>query len=307
MRQVTILEVSPRDGLQNEAVAFTTDQKLELIGRAIAAGARRIEVASFVHPGKVPRMADAEAVVAGLPDLKQMQYIGLVLNKRGYLRALATREGNRRGVDQVGFVAIATDTFGARNQGQTSEESVREGLDILRLARQDGVSAQATIAVAFGCPFEGEVDADRVIDIAKRLAEGEPAEIGLADTIGVGIPSQVTDLLGRMNEEIPHIRTRVHFHDTRHTGVANVWAAWLAGVDTIDASMAGLGGCPFAPNATGNVATEDVVYMLERAGVDTGLDLDELVDGAAWLEGILGRKAPSAVSHAGGFPVRTEA
>ncbi len=303
MRQVTILEVSPRDGLQNEAVAFSTPQKLDLIARAIRAGARRIEVASFVHPGKVPRMADAEAVVAGLPDLEHVQYIGLVLNKRGYLRALATRDGGRRGVDQVGFVAIATNTFGARNQGQTSEESVREGLDILRLARQDGISAQATIAVSFGCPFEGEVDAGRVIDIAKRLAEGEPAEIALADTIGVGIPSQVTDLLGRLKEEIPHIPTRVHFHDTRHTGVANVWAAWLAGVDTIDASMAGLGGCPFAPGATGNVATEDVVYMLERSGVETGLNLEALIDGAAWLEGILGRRAPSAVSHAGGFPV----
>lgn len=302
MRQVTILEVSPRDGLQNESVVFSTAQKLELIGRAVAAGARRIEVASFVHPGKVPQMADAEAVVAGLPDIKDVQYIGLVLNKRGYLRALATRDGNRRGVDQIGFVAIATDGFGRRNQGQTSGESVREGLDILRLARQDGISAQAMIAVAFGCPFEGEVEADRVIDIARRLAEGDPAEIGLADTIGVGIPSQVSDLLGRLNEEIPHIRTRVHFHDTRHTGVANAWAAWLAGVEVIDASMAGLGGCPFAPGATGNVATEDVVYMLERGGVDTGLDLDQLVDSAAWLEGILGRRAAGAVSHAGGFP-----
>lgn len=305
MRQVTILEVSPRDGLQNESVVFSTAQKLELIGRAIAAGARRIEVASFVHPGKVPRMADAEAVVAGLPDNGAVQYIGLVLNKRGYLRALATREGNRRGVDQVGFVAVATDTFGQRNQGQTSADSVREGLDILRLAKQDGISAQATIAVAFGCPFEGEVDPKHVIEIAKRLAEGEPAEIGLADTIGVGIPPQVSDLLGRLREEIPHIPTRVHFHDTRHTGVANAWAAWQAGVDSIDASMAGLGGCPFAPNATGNVATEDVVYMLERSGVVTGLDLDALVAGAAWLEGILGRRAPSAVSHAGGFPVPT--
>lgn len=304
MRQVTILEVSPRDGLQNESVVFSTAQKLELIDRAIAAGARRIEVASFVHPGKVPQMADAEAVVAGLPDLKGVQYIGLVLNKRGYLRALATRDGNRRGIDQVGFVAIATDSFGRRNQGQTSGESVREGLDILKLAKQDGISAQAMIAVAFGCPFEGEVDAGHVIDVAKRLAEGDPAEIGLADTIGVGIPSQVSDLLGRLNEEIPHIRTRVHFHDTRHTGVANAWAAWLAGVEVIDASMAGLGGCPFAPNATGNVATEDVVYMLERGGVDTGLDLDALVDSAAWLEGILGRRTASAVSHAGGFPAR---
>ncbi len=303
MRQVTILEVSPRDGLQNEKTFFSTAQKVELVERAVAAGARRIEVASFVHPGKVPQMADAEAVVAALPDIRDVQYIGLVLNKRGYLRALATREGGRRGVDQVGFVAVATDGFGRRNQGQTAAESVAEGIEILKLARRDGIGAQVTISVAFGCPFEGEVDPGHVIDMARRLAEAEPEEIGLADTIGVGVPSQVTDLLGRMNEAIPHIRSRVHFHDTRHTGVANAWAAWLAGVDVIDASMAGLGGCPFAPNATGNVATEDVVYMLERAGVDTGLDLGALVECAAWLEGILGRRAPSAVSHAGGFPV----
>jgi hydroxymethylglutaryl-CoA lyase len=303
MRPVTILEVSPRDGLQNEKTPFSTDQKLALIRRAIEAGARRIEAVSFVHPGKVPQMADAEAVVAALPDRADVQYIGLVLNKRGYLRALATREGNRRGVDQAGFVACATDTFGNRNQGQSADDSVREGLEILRLAQQDGISAQVTISVAFGCPFEGEVPADRVIDMAKRLAEGEPAEIALADTIGVAVPPQVTELVERLKEAVPHIPARVHFHDTRHTGVANAWAAYQAGADVIDASMAGLGGCPFAPNATGNVATEDVVYMLERAGVATGMDLPALIDGAAWLEGILGRKAPSAVSHAGGFPV----
>jgi hydroxymethylglutaryl-CoA lyase len=302
MRPVTILEVSPRDGLQNEAVAFSTAQKLALIGRAVAAGARRIEAVSFVHPDKVPRMADAEAVVAGLPDRPEVQYIGLVLNKRGYLRALATRDGGRRGVDQVGFVAVATDAFGRRNQGQEADETVREALEVLRLARRDGLSAQATIAVAFGCPFEGEVDAGRVIDMARRLAEAEPAEIGLADTIGVAVPPQVSELFGRLREAVPGIPLRVHLHDTRHTGVANAWAAYQAGVETIDASLAGLGGCPFAPNATGNVATEDVVYMLERAGVATGFDLGALIDGAAWLEGILGRRAPSAVSHAGGFP-----
>lgn len=307
MRPVTILEVSPRDGLQNEKVAFSTGQKLELIDRAIAAGARRIEVASFVHPGKVPQMADAEAVVAGLPDRKDVQYIGLILNKRGYLRALATRAGNARGVDQVGFVTAASDTFGTRNQGQTADETVAEGLDILRLARRDGISAQVTISVAFGCPFEGEVDMGRVIDMARRLAEAEPAEIALADTIGVAIPPQVTDLLGRLKEAVPHIPTRVHFHDTRHTGVANAWAAYQGGADVIDASMAGLGGCPFAPNATGNVATEDVVYMLTRAGVATGMDLDALIGGAVWLEGLLGRRAPSAVSHAGGFPAPASA
>ena len=260
MRQVTILEVSPRDGLQNEKVAFSTDQKLELVGRAIAAGARRIEVASFVHPGKVPQMADAEAVVAGLPR-GAARYIGLVLNKRGALRALATA------IDEIGIVCAASDSFGMRNQGLDAAQSLQMACDVLRLCREHDRAAQVTIAVAFGCPFEGAVDAGKVVDMARRLAAAGPTEVAIADTIGVGIPPQVTDLLGRLREAVPHIPARVHFHDTRHTGVANAWAAWQAGADVIDASMAGLGGCPFAPNATGNVATEDVVYMLERAGV----------------------------------------
>lgn len=301
-RPVTILEVGPRDGLQNEPVAFSTDQKLVLIDRAIKAGITRMEVASFVHPGRVPQMADAEAVIERLPDDPNLQYIGLILNKRGYLRALETRSGNRRGVDQVGCVVVATDTFGQKNQGQTIEEGLAVTGDILKLAKQDGISAQVTISASFGCPFEGEVPEDRVIDMAKRLAEAEPAEIALADTIGTGVPAQVTDLLGRLKDEIPDMSWRVHFHDTRHTGVANAWAAYEAGVDTIDASMGGLGGCPFAPKATGNVATEDVVYMLERAGVPTGVDLNVLIDGAGWLETILERKTPSAVGQAGGFP-----
>ena len=302
MRPVTILEVGPRDGLQNEKVAFSTDAKLQLINRAIAAGLRRMEVCSFVHPKRVPQMADAEAVVEGLPQDADVQYIGLVLNKRGYLRALETREGGKRGVDQVGAVVVVTDTFGQKNQGQTIEEGIAETSDILRIAKQDGMSAQVTLSAAFGCPFEGEVPQDRVVETAKRLADAEPEEICLADTIGTGVPSEVTDLLGRIKHEIPGMPLRVHFHDTRHTGVANAWAAYEAGVDTIDASMGGLGGCPFAPKATGNVATEDVVYMLERAGVETGVDLTQLIGGAEWLQEQLGRKTVGAVGNAGGFP-----
>ncbi|MFN3231144.1 MAG: hydroxymethylglutaryl-CoA lyase [Alphaproteobacteria bacterium] len=307
MRPVTILEVGPRDGLQNEQVEFSTDAKLNLINRAIAAGATRMEVCSFVHPKRVPQMADAEAVVSALPDDKAVQYIGLILNKRGYLRALETREGGKRGVDQVGAVVVATDTFGQKNQGQTIEEGIAETSGILRLAKQDGMSAQVTLSAAFGCPFEGEVPQARVVDIAKRLADAEPAEICVADTIGAGIPSEVTDLLGKLKDAIPGMPLRVHFHDTRHTGVANAWAAYEMGVDTIDASMGGLGGCPFAPKATGNVATEDVVYMLERAGVATGINLDVLIDGADWLQTILGRKTVAAVSQAGGFPAASAA
>jgi len=302
MRPVSILEVGPRDGLQNEKVAFSTESKLALIDHAIAAGLKRIEVTSFVHPGRVPQMADAEAVVAGLPDNPDVQYVGLILNKRGYLRALETNAGGKRGIDQVGCVVVVTDTFGQRNQGQTVEEGIAVTSEILRLAKQDGIGAQVTLSAAFGCPFEGMVPHDRVVEAAKRLAEHEPDEICLADTIGAGVPAEVTDLLGKVKDAVPGMSWRVHFHDTRHTGVANAWAAYLAGVDTIDASLAGLGGCPFAPNATGNVATEDVVYMLQRAGVETGVDLETLIEGASWVESLLGRKADGAVCHAGGFP-----
>lgn len=301
-RPVTILDVGARDGLQNEDVAFTTADKLALIGRIAGAGIKRIEVASFVHPKLVPQMADAEDVVAALPDSKGVQYIGLVLNKRGYLRALATRDGGKRGVDQVGCVTVASDTFGQKNQGQTIDEAIQVCGEILRLGKRDGLGAQVTLSAAFGCPFEGEVAEDRVIDLAKRLAEDEPDEIAIADTVGVAVPNQVAQMMGRLREELPGMPLRVHFHDTRNTGVANSWAAYEAGVETIDASVAGLGGCPFAPRATGNVATEDVVYMLEQSGVDTGVDLDALIDTAEWLQGILGRPTPAMVSQAGGFP-----
>lgn len=301
-RPVTILEVGARDGLQNEKTPFSTAQKLQLIARAMTAGLTRIEVASFVHPKLVPQMADAEEIVSALPDQAGVQYIGLVLNKRGYMRALATRDGGHRGVDQVGCVTVASDTFGRENQGQTTAEAVQVCLEILKLGKRDGLSAQVGISAAFGCAFEGIVPEDRVVDIAKQLAEGEPDEICLSDTVGVAVPAQVRDMLGRLKDEIPNMPFRVHFHDTRNTGVANSWAAYEAGVETIDASMAGLGGCPFAPRATGNVATEDVVYMLEQSGVDTGVDLGALIETAEWLQGILGRPTPAMVSQAGGFP-----
>ncbi len=305
MKTVEIVEVGARDGLQNEKVLFSTEHKLALINGALDAGVRRLEVASFVHPKRVPQMADAEAVIAGLPDISDATYIGLVLNKRGLLRGLDTREGNKRGIDEVGCVAIASDTFAQKNQGQTSQESVDISKDIIRLARSEGLRAQVTISAAFGCPFEGRISHDRVIEMAKDLAEAAPLEIAIADTIGVGSPLRTTELFTRLREALPDMPLRAHFHNTRNTGLANAWAAVEAGVATLDASVAGLGGCPFAPKATGNIGTEDLLYLLEESDVSTGVDLEEMIKLAHWVEERLGRVPPAMVSQAGGFPVGT--
>ena len=299
---IEIIEVGARDGLQNEPETLPTETKLALIGRLMTAGARRLEVASFVHPKLVPQMADAEAVVAGLPMRHDVTYIGLVLNKRGYLRALETRDNDNGGIDEAGCVAVASDGFGQRNQGMGWDESVKTVQEIHRLARRDGMAAQATISVCWGDPFDGRVPMDRVVEIARRIAEAEPTEIALADTIGVAVPPLVRELFERVAEAVPGIPLRAHFHNTRNTGIANVWAAVEAGVRRIDCSLGGLGGCPFAPKATGNVASEDVVYMLEEAGMTTGLELETLIDAAQWMEGVMDRQLPGMVSRAGGFP-----
>jgi hydroxymethylglutaryl-CoA lyase len=297
-QRIEMVEVSPRDGLQNEPGFFPTIDKIELITRALVAGVKRIEVASFVHPGRVPQMADAEAVVAALPkrDAKDVTYIGLVLNKRGALRALETQ------VHELGAVISASDGFGTRNQGRTSDETLEDAIEIIRLAKEHGRSAQATISVAFGCPFDGEIALSRVADLARRVAAAGPREIAIADTIGVGVPNQVKAVMAAVKAAAPGMPIRAHFHDTRNTAVANAWAAVEAGATTIDASIGGIGGCPFAPNATGNVATEDVQYMLQRSGVETGLSLDGLIDTAKWLGTKMGRTLPGLVSRAGGFP-----
>ena len=304
MDTVTLVEVGARDGLQNEAGVIATADKLMLIARMIGAGARRIEVASFVHPGRVPQMADAEAVIAGLPDDKSLSYIGLCLNKRGVLRAIESRDGGKRGVDEAGCVAVASDGFGQANQGQTSAETITENAAMLRLAAGAGLVPQVTISTAFGCPFDGAVPPARVVAIAEALAEAGAVEIALADTIGVAVPAQVTDLFGLVAAAVPGVRLRAHFHDTRNTGIANAWAAYSAGVRVLDASLGGLGGCPFAPNATGNIATEDLVFMLERSGVRTGIDLDVAIAANHWFAGVIGKTLPSMVGKAGGFEPR---
>jgi hydroxymethylglutaryl-CoA lyase len=305
-RKLTIVEVGPRDGLQNEREAVPTADKVELIRRMIDTGVRRIEVASFVNPTRVPQMADAEGVVSALPDRPDVSYIGLCLNKRGVFRALETRNGNGRGIDEIGCVTVATDEFGRRNQGQSVAEGLVEMGDMLRLARENGLKAQVTIGASFGCPFEGEVPQERVVDIASALAEAGAEEIALADTIGVAVPSQVRDLVGAVREMLPEgIGLRGHFHDTRGTGIANAWAAYEAGVDVLDSSLGGLGGCPFAPKATGNIATEDLIYLLDRSGVETGVDLAAVIDANHWFEGVIGKPLPSRVSKAGSFGGQT--
>lgn len=294
---IEFVEVGPRDGLQNEKRLISTADKLALIQLAIGAGARRVEVTSFVNPKKVPQMADADEVCAGLPHRDDVTYIGLVMNLRGAERALATGR-----IDQLGAVCVATDRFAMANQGQTSDESVEAAKAIVALAKEHGRTAQVTIGASFGCPFEGEVAENRVVQMAARLAEAGPVEVAIADTIGVGNPAQVTRLVERVRHAVNPLPVRVHFHNTRNTGLANVWAAVAAGASVVDGALGGLGGCPFAPGAAGNVPSEDVVYMLERAGVSTGMDLARMVEASHWLAGVMDRKLPGMVAQAPVFP-----
>ena len=296
MAAVEIVEVGPRDGLQNEKVMVSTAAKVELARRAIAAGVRRLEVTSFVNPARVPQMADAEEVVKLLGRPEGVTRIGLVLNEKGADRAIAC------GLDQLGAVTLASDTFGIRNQKQTSAESVEVAKRIIAQGKAAGLSAQVTISAALGCPFEGEVDPAKVVAMARELAAAGPCEIVLADTIGVAVPAEVSRLVAAVKAAIGPVPVRAHFHDTRNTAIANVWAAVEAGASTIDASIGGLGGCPFAPGATGNVATEDVVYLLDRSGVQTNVDFDALVATSHWLGGVMGKQLPSQLAKAGGFP-----
>lgn len=294
---VEVVEMAPRDGLQNETTLLSTDDKVELVQRAVAAGARRIEVTSFVSPTRVPQLADAAEVMAGIPRRPEVRHAGLVMNERGLERALAA------GVDEVDVVVVATDTFCHRNQGVTTAEACGIAAGLVAGARAAGVFTTITVAAAFGCPFEGEVSEDRLREVLQRVLDAGPDELSLADTIGVAVPTDVTVRVGLAAQLTGDgLPLRLHLHDTRHTGVANAVAAYHAGVRTLDASIGGMGGCPFAPHATGNVATEDLAYLFGRMGVSTGVQLAATVETTAWLEERLGHRLPGALLRAGSFP-----
>lgn len=296
-RFIEIVEVGPRDGLQNEKSILEVDQKLDFIRRLQAAGAKRMEVVSFVNPNRVPQMAGAEEIMAALPAGSGLSRIGLVLNMRGWERAVAT------GCDEANVVVCSSDGFGIRNQGANVAEQIEAMHAIAaRQKTEGGPPISVTFSTAFGCPFDGEVPQDRVVSLAREAADAKVDEIALADTIGVADPWMVRDRVEAVKKVIGDIPLRLHFHDTRNTGLANAFAGVEAGVDILDASCGGLGGCPFAPAATGNIGTEDLVYMLERAGFETGYDIGALIETAKWMSGLLDKPIAASVSRAGVFP-----
>jgi hydroxymethylglutaryl-CoA lyase len=293
---VEIVEVAPRDGLQSDGAIVSTEQKVELISRAVDAGIRRIEAVSFAHPKRVPQMADAEAVMAGVPRRDGVSYIGLVLNAKGFDRAVAAA------VDEVNVVVVCTDTFSQANQGMTTAESIAVWGEIADSARAAGLRTSVTLAASFGCPYEGEVPVSRVVETVEQVARFGPDEIAIADSIGVAVPTDVTERMEAAGAAGGDATLRCHFHNTRNTGLANVAAAVEAGVRVVDSSLAGIGGCPFAPNATGNIPTEDTVYLLERMGYDTGVSLEALIASVPWVEELLDHPTPGLLAKAGPFP-----
>ncbi len=298
-RFIQIVEVGPRDGLQNEKTVLEPAVRTDFVQRLEAAGARRIEAVSFVHPKYVPQMAGAEEVMAALPRTEGRSRIGLVLNGKGYDRALGTA------VDEVNVAMSVTDGFGLKNQGLSVDQQVQMLSDIIAgRANADGAPGatpklSATLSCVWGCPFDGEVSVQQVSELVARIAALGVEEIALADTIGVGDPWSVTKKVEAARKAAPDATLRLHFHDTRNTGLANAYAGVEAGVDVLDASVGGIGGCPFAPGATGNLATEDLVHALHRGGFETGYDLEALIDTARWISGHLGHDVPSAVCRAG--------
>ena len=295
-RRIDIVEVGPRDGLQNDPADLTAGQKLEFISRLEACGVRRIEAGAFVSPRAVPKMATSGEVFRGLTKTDGRSRIALALNEKGVRYAIDA------GADEINFVLVASETFGRKNQGMSPQESADNLAALAPMIHEAGIPLSATISVAFGDPYDGEVDPNVVANLAAQSQRAGVAEVALGDTIGAATPWAVRSMIERVRIEAPDVYLRMHFHDTRGLGTANVFAAVEAGVDIIDASCGGIGGCPFAPNATGNVATEDVVFMLERAGFDTGIDLGKMIETAKWIEGELGHPISSNLSRAGVFP-----
>jgi (R)-citramalyl-CoA lyase len=295
--RVTVVDVGPRDGLQNEPDVLAPDVRAELVNRLAQSGLPVVEAASFVNPRRVPQMAGAEEVVAAIARAEGVTYAGLALNEQGYDRLLAS------GLDEVRFAFGATESFNRRNQNASIAESLAAARRIVERAKADGIRSAVTISVAFGCPFEGRVDEGVVLELAGEVASAEPDALLLADTIGVGVPSQAKRLVSSTGEL--GVPIGGHFHNTRSTGYTNALAALEAGATILDASVGGLGGCPFAPNATGNIATEDLLYLLEGEGVETGIDLATLIEVSKWLETVLGRRLEGQVYRAGPFPPAT--
>ena len=300
MSKISILEVGPRDGLQSEPEILPTEVKKEFITRTIDAGIKQIEVTSFVHPKKVPQMADAEKLVESLPENDDVTYIGLIMNQRGFERARDC------GIDEVGMVIVSTDTYNMKNQNVVTQESIDNWLSIAAEAKSAGIRTSVVIACSFGCPYEGEIDPEHIASIAEQVLKGKPDVLGLADSVGVAVPSQIKKTFSLIKELAPSIPLRTHLHNTRNTGLANAAAAVEAGVSIIDASTGGIGGCPFAPRATGNIPTDDLLYMLDRSGIETGVDLRQVVKTTDWLEEQLGRAVPAMVPKAGIFPENAE-
>ncbi len=296
---VEIVEVALRDGLQNETAVVSTDDKLALIKGLITGGVRRMEVTSFVHPKRVPQLADADELARRLPR-GEVTWIGLVLNERGLDRAIAA------GMDEVNVVVVCTETFSMRNQGMDVDGAIRSWERIARRAHAGGLRATVTLAAAFGCPFEGEVGPGRVAATLRRCVDAQPDEVAFADTIGVGVPAQVRALADVAAREADGVPVRWHFHNTRNTGYANAIAATeqAAGPTALDASAGGIGGCPFAPAATGNIATEDLLYLLHGSGMRTGLDIEAYLSLADNLQQLVGREVPAQLPRAGIFPAR---
>jgi hydroxymethylglutaryl-CoA lyase/(R)-citramalyl-CoA lyase len=292
--KVSICDVGPRDGLQNEAAILEPEVRAQLCDRLAAAGLGRIEAASFVNPKLVPQMAGAEDVLAAIERREGVVYAGLVLNERGYDRAMAAR------VDEIHYGFAVTDSFGQRNQNQTTEQGLELGHKLVQRARADGVPITVTLMVSFGCPFEGRVEPSRVLRLAERVLESPPDELLFADTIGVGVPAQARELV-RGALDLGARAVGLHLHNTRNTGYANALAGLEAGATVLDASVGGAGGCPFAPRATGNIATEDLVYLLHGMGYETGVSLEPLLECSRWLSERLGKELPGMVAKAGGF------
>lgn len=297
MTTIDICEVGPRDGLQSEPRIWSVDERVELIDRLSTTGVKRIEAVSFVNPKRVPQMAAAEDVMAGVKRPDGVTFVGLALNLRGVERAIGA------GVDEVRYVVVASETFNRKNQGSSIDDTLRSYRDMAGSVTAAGLRLSAVVAAAFGCPFEGEVALSKVTDLARVLVGEGAQDIYLADTIGAAVPNQIAEGIAATRDVVGGAVTLgCHLHNTRNTGFANAVAAVQAGVRLLDSSVGGIGGCPFAPRATGNIATEDLCFLLRNMGYETGVDVDAVIEVARWAETSFDAPLPGQVMKAGLFP-----